>query len=153
MGARVLARQNTLPRQVFYRWLSSHIHASNSSSFCFNTVSRPATALTIDSTDWLVCRMVSALRSSKDRIFCSFSPSALRIWDSAACWRATDSNRSVIAWLRGWGAAVVVEVVEVVEVVVVVLVVVVLVVVLMTSAHLLVLSLSSQYAMPAGASV
>lgn len=70
------------------------------------------------------------VRSSKDRIFCSFSPSALRMWESAACCRATDSKRSVMAWLRGMGAAVVVEVVLVVEVVVVVLVVVEVVVLL-----------------------
>ena len=83
--------------------------------------------LTMDSTDRLVCKTVSAVTCSKARIRCTFSPSALRMWDRAACWRATDSNRSVMAWLRGCGTAVVVEVVLVVEVVVVVLVVVLVV--------------------------
>ena len=87
--------------------------------------------LTMDSTDWLVCRMVWWERSSRDNTFCSFSPSAFRIWARAACCRATDSNRSETAWLRRCGAAVVVVVVEVVDVVVVVLVVVVEVVVLL----------------------
>ena len=85
----------------------------------------------MDSTDWFACKIVSAEISSRDRILCSFSPSAFKMWDRAVCCSAMDSNRSEIAWLRGAGAAVVVVVVDVVDVVVVVLVVVLVVVVVL----------------------
>lgn len=52
-------------------------------------------------------------------IFCSFSPSALRMWERAACCKATDSNRSEMAWQRRWGMGAVVVVVVDVEAVVV----------------------------------
>lgn len=84
-------------------------------------------ALTVDSTDRLAMRTVSGEMVSKARICWSFSPSALRMWDSAACCSATDSNTSVMAWRRREGAAVVVELEVVVDVVEVVLEVVVVV--------------------------
>ena len=93
----------------------------------------------MDSTERLVRRMVSWEISPRDRTFCSFSPSAFRMWDRAGCCSATDSNRSEMAWKRGLGAAVVVVVVDVVDVVVVVEVVVVEVVELVLVVVVLVL--------------
>ena len=86
--------------------------------------------LTIDSTDRLVRNTVSAVSRSKERIFCTFSPSALRMWDSAACSSAMEASKSVMACSRGTGAWVVVVEVVVLDVVVVVVVVVLVVVVL-----------------------
>ena len=60
-------------------------------------VSRRGTVLTMDSTEWLACSTVWGSRSSKARIRCNFSPSALRIWARAVCSRATDSIRSETA--------------------------------------------------------
>ena len=90
--------------------------------FILSSVSSLAIELTIASTDWLTFSTVLMEVWSKDRAFWIFSPSALRMWDRAVCWRATDSNRSVTAWARGRTAGVVVvdEVVEDVVVVVVV---------------------------------
>ena len=69
----------------------------NRRSFISSTLSSPAMALTVDSTEWLAARTVSGVMLSKAKIRCSFSPSALRMCESAVCCRATDSNRSVMA--------------------------------------------------------
>ena len=75
----------------------SPIQSSNKSSFCFKMLSRLAMEFTMDSTDWLVCRIVSGETSGKEKIFCSFSPSAFRICASPVCCSAIDSNRSETA--------------------------------------------------------
>ena len=72
----------------------------NRRSFISSTLSSPAMALTVDSTEWLAARTVSGVMLSKAKIRCSFSPSALRMCESAVCYRATDSMMSVMACSR-----------------------------------------------------
>ena len=92
-----MAQQGSAAPSLVYSLISLHLHALKREILSVRMTSKLEMLLTMDSTERLVCKMVSEVRLSKERIFCIFSPSALRMWERAACCRATETSRSVIA--------------------------------------------------------
>ena len=92
-----MAQQIPAAPSIVYFPVPLQLHPLKRAIFSVRMTSRLEMLLTMDSTDLLVFKIVSGVSWSKESIFCTFSPSALRMWERAACCRATERSRSVIA--------------------------------------------------------
>ena len=92
-----MAQQGPAAPSFLYFSLSLHLHALKRAILLLRMDSKLEMLLTIDSTERLVRKIVAGVSCSRERTFWIFSPSALRMWESAACCKATETIKSVIA--------------------------------------------------------